>query len=71
MPLNGQKERDEKMEHRNHHHGPTTRRQALGEINGNTARENTNAGKNALAAKRGYVFVLALKYYTRDDVMMI
>ena len=55
------------MEHRNHHHGPTTRRQALGEINGNTARENTNAGKNALAAKRGYVFVLALKYYTRDD----
>ena len=57
VPLNGQKERDEKMEHRNHHHhGPTTRRQALGEINGNTARENTNAGKNALATKRGYVF---------------
>ena len=54
VPLNGQKERDEKMEHRNHHHhGPTTRRQALGEINGNTARENTNAGKNALATKRG------------------
>lgn len=57
VPLNGQKERDEKMEHRNHHHhGPTTRRQALGEINGNTARENAG-GKNALAAtKRGYVF---------------
>ena len=44
------------MEHRNHHR-PTTRRQALGEINGNTARENTNTGKNALAAKRGYVGV--------------
>lgn len=41
-----------------HHHRPTTRRQALGEINGNLRGGNNNNNKDAV--KKGYVIKSAL-----------
>ena len=41
-----------------HHHRPTTRRQALGEINGNLRGGNNNNNKDAV--KKGYVIKNAL-----------